>query len=174
MCIYIVERSKKTLEAATAMKLRSNDLLDLKIIDEIIKEPSGGAHRDKDKMLLELRKSISRHLGELNTMSKQDIIDHRKNKFLNIGREKSLPKEFLSSEELFSKSAKKIFSVNNSLWKNKYLISSFCFCYFNFIIILTVVIKNHSNACIFYLIHKNKVHFYQFSFYLHRPLFCFV
>ena len=127
-CASILWRDpKKTLEAATAMKLRSNDLLDLKIIDEIIKEPSGGAHRDKDKMLLELRKSISRYLGELNTMSRQDIIDHRKNKFLNIGREKGLPKEFLSSEELFSKSAKKIFSVNNSLWKNKYLISSFVF-----------------------------------------------
>ena len=39
---YIMERSKKTLEAATAMKLTSNDLLELKIIDEIIKEPSGG------------------------------------------------------------------------------------------------------------------------------------
>ena len=73
-----MERSKKTLEAATAMKLTSNDLFKLKIIDEIIKEPCGGAHRDRDKILLELRKSLSRNLGELTTMSKQDIIDHRK------------------------------------------------------------------------------------------------
>ena len=47
-CASILWRDpKKTLEAATAMKLSSSDLLELKIIDEIIEEPIGGAHRDK-------------------------------------------------------------------------------------------------------------------------------
>ena len=122
-CASILWRDpKKTLEAATAMKLTSNDLLGLKIIDEIIKEPSGGAHRDRDKILLDLRESLSRHLGELVIMSRQNIIDQRKNKFLNIGREKSLSKSVLSSEDLFSNSVNKIFNVRNSFWKNKYFI----------------------------------------------------
>ena len=115
-CASILWRDpKKTLEAATAMKLTSNDLLELKIIDEIIKEPSGGAHRDRDKILLDLRKSITRHLDELTTMSKQDILDHRKNKFLNIGRDKSVPNHLLSSEELFSEGVKKIFDVRKKI-----------------------------------------------------------
>ena len=122
-CASILWRDpKKTLEAATAMKLTSNNLLELKIIDEIVKEPSGGAHRDKDKILLDLRKSISRNLGELTTMSRQEVIDQRKNKFLNIGREKKLSKQALSSEELFSNGVNKIFNTKNSFWKNKFVI----------------------------------------------------
>ena len=51
-CASILWRDpKKTLEAATAMKLTSKDLLELKIIDEIIPEPNGGAHRDKNLIL---------------------------------------------------------------------------------------------------------------------------
>ena len=119
-CASILWRDpKKTLEAATAMKLTSNDLLELKIIDEIIKEPSGGAHRDRDKILLDLKKSISRHLGELTTMSKQDILDHRKNKFLNIGRDKSVSNHLLSSDELFSEGVKKIFDVRKKIGGKK-------------------------------------------------------
>ena len=127
-CASILWRDpKKTLEAATAMKLTSNDLLELKIIDEIILEPSGGAHRDRDKVLVDLRKSISRNLGQLSTMSRQDIIDHRKNKFLNIGREKSLSKNVLSSEDLFSNRVNKIFSVDTNFSNKKYLIFSSIF-----------------------------------------------
>ena len=119
-CASILWRDpKKTLEAATAMKLTSKDLLELKIIDEIISEPIGGAHRDRDKILLHVKKSISRCLGELTTMSRQDIIEHRKNKFLNIGRETSVSKEFLSSDKLFSNSVNKIFYVKNKIWKKK-------------------------------------------------------
>jgi acetyl-CoA carboxylase carboxyl transferase subunit alpha len=51
-CATILWRDpKKTLEASKAMKLSSEDLFDLKIIDEIISEPLGGAHRDKDLIL---------------------------------------------------------------------------------------------------------------------------
>ena len=51
-CATILWRDpKKTLEAATAMKMSSSDLLKLNIIDEIIPEPVGGAHRDKDLIL---------------------------------------------------------------------------------------------------------------------------
>ena len=51
------------LDAAKAMKLSAKDLLELKVIDEIIPEPLGGAHRDKDQMLDNLKNSISKNLN---------------------------------------------------------------------------------------------------------------
>ena len=124
-CASILWRDpKKTLEAATAMKLTSKDLLKLKIIDEIISEPSGGAHRDRDQILLDLKKSIRGNLAEFITMSRQDIIEHRKNKFLKIGREKNLTEGTLSSEKLFSNSVNKMFQVKSKFLSNKILIIS--------------------------------------------------
>ena len=122
-CASILWRDpKKTLEAATAMKLTSKDLLELKIIDEIILEPSGGAHRDKETILLNIKKSLRRNLGELINMSRQDIVEHRKNKFLNIGREKDLSNDLLSSDKLFSSGANNFFSVKNKIEKKKFYI----------------------------------------------------
>jgi len=88
-CATILWRDpKKTLDAAKAMRLSSKDLLDLKVIDEIISEPVGGAHRDKDLILDNVRKSIENSLNEFFNMSGDEIFDHRKNKFLTIGRSK--------------------------------------------------------------------------------------
>jgi len=88
-CATILWRDpKKTLDAARAMKLSSKDLLELNIIDEIIPEPIGGAHRDRDLILDNVKKSIRNNLNEFFNMSKEDILEHRKNKFLKIGRSK--------------------------------------------------------------------------------------
>ena len=88
-CATILWRDpKKTLEAATAMKLSSKDLLDLSIIDGIIEEPVGGAHRDRDLILNSVKLSIQKNLNEFNFMSRDEILLHRKNKFLSIGRNK--------------------------------------------------------------------------------------
>ena len=88
-CATILWRDpKRTLEAAKAMKLSSKDLLDLKVIDEIIVEPIGGAHRDRDLILKNVRKSIENNLNEFLDMSRDEIFNHRKNKFLIIGRNK--------------------------------------------------------------------------------------
>ncbi len=88
-CATILWRDpKKTLEASKAMKLSSKDLLNLNIIDEIISEPIGGAHRDKDLILDNTRSSIKKNLDFFSTMNKNEIINHRKNKFLSIGRAK--------------------------------------------------------------------------------------
>ena len=90
-CASILWRDpKKTLEAATAMKLSSKDLLDLKIIDEIIEEPIGGAHRDKDKILKNVIESIEKSLVEFTGLSRDEVLEKRKNKFLSIGRAKGL------------------------------------------------------------------------------------
>ena len=86
-CATILWRDpKKTLEASKAMKLSSSDLLNLNIIDEIIPEPIGGAHRDKDIILDNVRGSIKKNLEFFSTMEKNEILNHRKNKFLSIGR----------------------------------------------------------------------------------------
>ena len=88
-CATILWRDpKRTLEAAKAMKLSSKDLLELKVIDEIIPEPVGGAHRDRDLILDNVRRSIVNNLNEFENMSGEEIFNHRKNKFLNIGRTK--------------------------------------------------------------------------------------
>ena len=88
-CATILWRDpKKTLEAATAMKLSSKDLLDLSIIDEIIEEPTGGAHRDRDLILNNVKISIQKNLNEFDFMSRDEIFLNRKNKFLSIGRNK--------------------------------------------------------------------------------------
>ena len=58
-CASILWRDPtKSLEAAEAMKLTADELLNLKIIDEIIPEPIGGAHRDTDQIADEIKKSI--------------------------------------------------------------------------------------------------------------------
>ena len=88
-CATILWRDpKRTLDAAKAMKLSSKDLLELKVIDEIIPEPVGGAHRDRDLILDNVRKSIESNLNEFLAMTGEDILNHRKNKFLTIGRSK--------------------------------------------------------------------------------------
>ena len=98
-CATILWRDpKKTLEAATAMKMSSKDLLNLDIIDEIIPEPVGGAHRDKDLILDNVRNSLEKNLNFFKNMEKDEILNHRKNKFLSIGRNKG----FSSKSEISS------------------------------------------------------------------------
>tara|TARA_Y100001935_G_scaffold251753_1_gene254362 strand:+ start:54 stop:1160 length:1107 start_codon:yes stop_codon:yes gene_type:complete len=86
-CATILWRDpKKTLEAATAMKLTSKELFNLKIVDEIIEEPTGGAHRDREKILENIRISLEKNLVEFEKLSRDEVINLRKNKFLKIGR----------------------------------------------------------------------------------------
>jgi len=88
-CATILWRDpKKMLDAARAMKLTAKDLLDLEIIDEIVSEPIGGAHRDKDLILTNIRKSLLKNLESFSLMSGNEIFDNRKNKYLKIGRSK--------------------------------------------------------------------------------------
>ena len=86
-CATILWRDpKRTLDAAKAMKLSAKDLLELKVIDEIISEPVGGAHRDRDLILDNVRRSIEVNLNEFLNMTRDDVLNHRKSKFLKIGR----------------------------------------------------------------------------------------
>ena len=76
------------LDAAKAMKLSAKDLLQLNVIDEIIEEPLGGAHRDKEFILDNVNKALTSSLITFRSMSADEIYNDRKNKFIKIGRSK--------------------------------------------------------------------------------------
>ncbi|MDC3203884.1 acetyl-CoA carboxylase carboxyltransferase subunit alpha [Candidatus Pelagibacter sp.] len=98
-CATILWRDpKKMLDAAKAMKLSAKDLLKLKVIDEIIPEPLGGAHRDRDTMLENLKTCITQNLDYFKDLSPEEIANERKNKFLKIGRNDG----FISTTDDFS------------------------------------------------------------------------
>ena len=87
-CASILWRDpSKSLQAAEAMKLTAKDLLKLGVIDEIISEPLGGAHRDPESIASDIKHSIIKNLKSFETFSKDEIYDHRKAKFLQIGRD---------------------------------------------------------------------------------------
>ena len=117
-CATILWRDpKKMLDAAKAMKLSSKDLLELNIIDEIIFEPTGGAHRDKNLMLENVKNSISKNLENLLNKSVEEIINERKDKFLKIGRNRGFVSDLdISSLSLKSNKIDKIFKKNKTFF----------------------------------------------------------
>jgi len=134
-CATILWRDpKKMLDAAKAMKLSAQNLLELKIIDEIVREPLGGAHRDKNLMLQNLKNSILNNLEYFKSMNSEEIFNDRKNKFLRIGRDKgfitnlddlsSLKPKLNNFENIFKSKNKLIFL---SIFVLAILISIFVF-----------------------------------------------
>lgn len=89
-CASILWRDpSKSLEAAKAMKLTANELLKMQIIDEIIKEPAGGAHRNREQALLSTKEVLIKSLEEFKNYTQEEILEQRKKKFLSIGKEKT-------------------------------------------------------------------------------------
>ena len=85
-CASIIWRTAdKAPEAAEAMKVSSKELKKLNIIDEIITEPLGGAHRDYDEISLSIKESLIKNLSILNRMSKEELLDRRYKRLLEIG-----------------------------------------------------------------------------------------
>lgn len=78
--------SSKSKEACDVMKLTSKDLLDLNIIDKIIKEPLGGAQKDVDVVAKSIKKHILDKLDEYKDVPGEEIMSRRYDKFRNIGR----------------------------------------------------------------------------------------
>lgn len=86
-CAAILWRnSSKASEAADPLKLTAQDAHGLKIIDEILPEPPGGAHHNHKTMANTLRKAVLRILGELNSFSLDELLDIRYNKYRKIGQ----------------------------------------------------------------------------------------
>ena len=106
-CATILWRDpKRMLDAAKAMKLSAKDLLNLKVIDEIILEPLGGAHRDKDLILENVKKSLTQNLENFNQKLPDEIINDRKEKFLKIGRDRGFVSHPNNLSSLNPKSSK--------------------------------------------------------------------
>ena len=76
----------KAQEAATSMKITAQDMLRFGVIDQILKEPSGGAHRDPAAMIASTGEAIAQTLSELRPLAPDAIRKLRRQKFLDIGR----------------------------------------------------------------------------------------
>ena len=78
------ERSKSP-EAASVLKLTAKDLLEMKIIDGIIKEPLGGAHRDPTQVAENMKTVMAKDLASLKAVPVDDLLEKRYAKFRSIG-----------------------------------------------------------------------------------------
>lgn len=82
-CASILWRTgDKAADAAQAMKMTANDLMSLKVIDRVVAEPMGGAHRDQALAAASLAKAISEELDALSGFSAKELVLQRRNKFL--------------------------------------------------------------------------------------------
>lgn len=85
-CSSILWRSWEHKEkAAEQLNLTANDMTRLKIVDSIVKEPLGGAHREPKEMAKTLKASIKRTLTNLQKLSTEELIEKRINKYASIG-----------------------------------------------------------------------------------------
>lgn len=85
-CASILFRdATKADKAADAMRPTAPDLLEMKIIDEVIPEPPGGAHRDPAKAAEALGKTLRKHLGQLAELSPDALVRDRYDKFRALG-----------------------------------------------------------------------------------------
>ncbi|NQZ59298.1 MAG: acetyl-CoA carboxylase carboxyltransferase subunit alpha, partial [Lentisphaeraceae bacterium] len=75
----------KASEAAEAMKITSPDLLRLNVVDEVIEEPLGGAHKDHDETAKNFKKVISKNLKELKKLSGEELMEQRYQRFRALG-----------------------------------------------------------------------------------------
>ncbi len=85
-CSSILWRSWEYKEkAAEALKLTAKDMKKLKLVDNIVKEPVGGAHRDREKTFMTVRDVISKTFNELNNLSPKELVNQRMDKYANMG-----------------------------------------------------------------------------------------
>jgi acetyl-CoA carboxylase carboxyl transferase subunit alpha len=86
-CASIMWRDASKAEiAAQALKITAPDLLELKLIDEIVPEPEGGAHYDHQAAAKLLEPFLVRALDELSALSSRELIDQRYEKFRRMGQ----------------------------------------------------------------------------------------
>ncbi|MEP0132690.1 MAG: acetyl-CoA carboxylase carboxyltransferase subunit alpha [Eudoraea sp.] len=85
-CSSILWRSWEYKEiAAEALKLTATDMKKLKIIDEIVREPAGGAHSNREKTFEIIKNKISKNYDDLKKLSPKELVTARMNKYANMG-----------------------------------------------------------------------------------------
>jgi acetyl-CoA carboxylase carboxyl transferase subunit alpha len=77
--------ASKAEQAAEALRLTAQDLLELKVIDEVIPEPLGGAHRDPEETAARVKEAVLRHVRALIGLPVQELLDRRLEKYLKMG-----------------------------------------------------------------------------------------
>ena len=86
-CSSIVWRSSDyAAEAAEAMKVSAKELIKINVIDEIIKEPSGGAHRDYAAAAANIKSSLIDNLQKIGTIEINDLLERRYQRLITIGK----------------------------------------------------------------------------------------
>lgn len=86
-CASIMWRdATKAESAAEALRITATDLLELKLVDEIVPEPEGGAHLDYDKAAKLLDAALARHLEEVSRLSPEELLEKRYEKFRQMGQ----------------------------------------------------------------------------------------
>ncbi len=86
-CASILWRDgTKAPEAAEALKITAQSVLDLGIIDEVIPEPVGGAHRDPAAAMSAVKAALLRHLKRLSRISTKKLLEARFDKFAGMGK----------------------------------------------------------------------------------------
>lgn len=85
-CASILWRTAdKAADAAEAMRITAQDLQSLGIVDRIVPEPLGGAHRDPAEAMLSLKNTLSEELKDCSSLGRKEIVKQRRAKFLAIG-----------------------------------------------------------------------------------------
>ena len=79
------DKGEHAPEATEGYKPTAPDLLKLDIIDQVIREPLGGAHRDPDAAVRNVKRAIRKHLTELMEMTEKQIIEQRYERYRNLG-----------------------------------------------------------------------------------------
>ena len=85
-CAAILWKHRKHApEAAQALKLTATDLKELKLVDDVVPEPLGGAHQNQEAAIVNLREAITRHLDELAQIPMEKLLGQRYEKFRRMG-----------------------------------------------------------------------------------------
>jgi acetyl-CoA carboxylase carboxyl transferase subunit alpha len=89
-CAAILWKDAKNPEirarAADALKITAPDLYELRVVDEIVPEPPGGAHADHETTARAVKDALVRHLDELRRLKPEKLVRRRREKFLRMGR----------------------------------------------------------------------------------------
>jgi acetyl-CoA carboxylase carboxyl transferase subunit alpha len=85
-CSSILWRSWEFKEqAASALKLTAKDMKKMNLVDQVIKEPLGGAHNDREKTFLNVRDAIVKAYSEFKDLSSKDLVSKRMDKYSSMG-----------------------------------------------------------------------------------------
>jgi len=98
MCAQILWRDvKRAPEAAESLKLTAKDLLEFEVVDEVIPEPLGGAHRGPEAVASNIKQAIIRHLDELKALSPDELVSDRLERYRKLGAVREASEQEISA-----------------------------------------------------------------------------